>query len=97
MSLRLGINSIIAISNSIEQRNVDKLLLSDNIITDYGMHAIHKILQPRTTKGAGLVQLSLASCMISGEGIEYFLDELIGHKIVMNLLLKYGSTGSIET
>lgn len=44
-TLRLGITSIIALSNSIQNRpHVDKLHLADNAITDYGMHAIKNII-----------------------------------------------------
>ena len=71
-SLRLGINSIIALSNSIKDRRVDKLGLADNPITDYGVHAVKKIIND--TK---LSSVNLASCMISGEGLELFLDDLI--------------------
>ena len=88
-SLRLGINSIISISNNIETRKVEKLLLADNIITDYGMHAIYKVLDKDNCK---LNSLNLASCMISGEGLEYFLDKLIAHKT-----LKHVDLGVVES
>jgi Ran GTPase-activating protein (RanGAP) involved in mRNA processing and transport len=81
-SLRLGINSIIAISNKITQKKVEKLLLADNIITDYGMHHIKSILAATQNT---LQSLSLASCMISGEGLELFLDDLIEHKTLKHL------------
>lgn len=50
------------------------LKLADNAITDYGMHAIKNILN--STK---LTSLNLASNMISGEGLELFLDDLISN------------------
>jgi hypothetical protein len=47
-SLRLGINSVISLSNTINQtggsRHIDKLNLADNAVTDYGMHAVKNIL-----------------------------------------------------
>lgn len=51
-SMRLGINSIISLSNSLQPRNVtliinlklEKLNLADNAISDYGMHAIKNII-----------------------------------------------------
>jgi hypothetical protein len=43
-SLRLGINAIISLSNSMQFRKLDKLNLADNAISDYGMHAIKNIL-----------------------------------------------------
>lgn len=43
-SLRLGINSMIALSNSVREKNLEKLLLADNAITDYGMHAVKQIV-----------------------------------------------------
>jgi len=51
------------------------LKLADNAITDYGMHAIKNILN--STK---LTSLNLASNMISGEGLELFLDDLISNQ-----------------
>ena len=72
--MRLGINSIIALSNSIQNRQVDKLQLADNAITDYGMHAIKNIIN-----NTRLTALNLASNMISGEGLELFLDDLISN------------------
>ena len=86
-SLRLGINSIIALSNSIKDRRVDKLGLADNPITDYGVHAVKKIIND--TK---LSSVNLASCMISGEGLELFLDDLI-----KNTTLKQLDLGVVET
>ena len=43
-SLRLGINSIIALSNALQNRKYEKLNLADNAISDYGMHAIKNII-----------------------------------------------------
>ena len=71
-SLRLGINSVIALSNSLQNRKVEKLNLSDNAISDYGMHAIKNIINNST-----ISSLSLASNMISGDGLELLLEDLI--------------------
>lgn len=79
-TLRLGINSIIALSNSIQNRNIEKLQLSDNAITDYGMHAIKNIIN-----STRLTSLNLASNMISGEGLELFLDDLISNKTLKQI------------
>ena len=77
-SMRLGINSIIALSNSLEKtKNIEKLNLADNSISDYCMHAIKNIM-----KNTQLKSLNLASNMISGEGLELFLDDLIENKIM---------------
>lgn len=63
-SLRLGVNSMIALSNTIHNRKVvEKLNLSDNSIGDYGMHSIKNILNNCNGK---LKSLNLASNMISG-------------------------------
>jgi len=43
-SLRLGINSIIALSNSVQGRKYEKVNLADNAVSDYGMHAIKNII-----------------------------------------------------
>ena len=66
---------------------VEKLNLGDNAITDYGMHAVKNILN--ATK---LTSLNLASNMISGEGLELFLDDLIA-----NTTLKQIDLGVIES
>ena len=49
--------------------------LADNSISDYGMQAVKNILT-----STQLRQLNLASNMISGEGLEIILDELITNK-----------------
>lgn len=54
--------------------------MADNSISDYGMHAIKNIL-----KNTELKSLNLASNMISGEGLELFLDDLIIDKFLKNL------------
>ena len=51
---------------------VERLNLADNSVSDYGMHAIKTIL-----KNNNLNSLNLSSNMISGEGIEFILDDLI--------------------
>lgn len=81
-SLRLGINSVIALSNpkTIGGRKLDKLNLADNAVTDYGMHAIKSIIQ-----GTKLSSLNLASNMISGEGLEMILDDLISNTSIKAL------------
>jgi len=81
-SLRLGINSIIALSNpnTIGMRRIEKLNMADNAITDYGMHAVKNIIN--CTK---LNSLNLASNMISGEGLELFLDDLISNTTIKAL------------
>ena len=89
-SLRLGINAMIALSNSIKTRKaVEKLNLADNSITDYGMNSIKNILQNCGTK---LTSLNLASNMISGQGIELFLDDLM-----QNRSLKHLDLGVLES
>ena len=86
-TLRLGINSIIALSNGIQNRQVEKLQLADNSITDYGMHAVKNIIN-----SSRLTSLNLASNMISGEGLELFLDDLIS-----NTTLKQLDLGVVES
>ena len=86
-SLRLGINSVIALSNAIRDRRVYKLMLADNPITDYGVHAVKKIINETR-----LESINLASSMISGEGLELFLDDLI-----KNTTLKHLDLGVVET
>ena len=78
---------MIALSNHIKTKRVEKLNLADNAVTDYGMHAVKNILSD--TK---LTSLNLASNMISGEGLEVFLDDLIP-----NLTLKHLDLGVVES
>ena len=89
-SLRLGINSMIALSNSIGSRKVvEKLNLADNSVTDYGMHSVKNIIKACGTK---LVSLNLASNMISGQGVELLLEDLIA-----NTSLKQLDLGVLES
>lgn len=78
--MRLGINSVVALSNQVEHKNFEKLNLADNSISDYGMHAIKNII-----KNSELKSLNLASNMISGEGLELFLDDLIQDRYLKSL------------
>ncbi len=81
---------MIALSNSIQTRKtVEKLNLADNSITDYGMNSIKNILQNCGTK---LTSLNLASNMISGQGVELFLDDLM-----QNRSLKHLDLGVLES
>jgi Ran GTPase-activating protein (RanGAP) involved in mRNA processing and transport len=81
---------MIALSNCIQNRkSVEKLNLADNSVTDYGMHSIKNIIKGCGTK---LISLNLASNMISGKGIELFLEDLI-----QNTNLKHLDLGVLET
>ena len=85
-SLRLGVNSIIALSTAIQDRNIEKLNLADNSISDFGMHAIKTIIN--STK---ITSLNIASNMISGDGLECILEDLI-----KNSNLKHLDLGVVE-
>ena len=64
---------MIALSNSIGQKKqLDKLNLADNSITDYGMHSVKNILKVCPQ----LKCRNLASNMISGAGLELIADDL---------------------
>lgn len=82
-SMRLGINSMIALSNSIHLRKcVEKLNLGDNSVTDYGMHSIKNIVR---NCGQHLKALSLASNMVSGTGFEICIEELCANETLKQL------------
>lgn len=90
--LRLGINSAISLSNVFKNqvpghRKIEKLNLADNPVTDYAMHAMKALIT-----NLKLNSLNLASNMISGEGLEIILDELIANQTIKHLDL-----GVVET
>lgn len=80
--MRLGINSVIALSTCPAMRHVKKLNLADNSISDYGMHAVKNILD---NPDFHLESLNLASNMLSGEGLELILNDLITNKDLKHL------------
>mgnify|MGYP001184618594 CR=1 FL=1 len=69
------------------QLSAHELDILCNAITDYGMHAIKNIIN-----SSRLTSLNLASNMISGEGLELFLDDLIN-----NTSLKQLDLGVVES
>ena len=87
-SMRLGINSIISLANSLISRKLLKLNLADNAISDYGMHAAKNILESTEVE-----YLNLASNMISGDGLEILVEVISAHTSlrVLNLGLHEGS------
>lgn len=86
--IRLGINSIISLANSLVCRRLVKLNLADNAISDYGMHAVKSILE-----NTEIEYLNLASNMISGDGLETLVDAISNHRNlkVLDLGLHEGS------
>ncbi|CAI2387605.1 unnamed protein product [Moneuplotes crassus] len=85
-SLRLGVNSIIALSTALQGSNIEKLSLADNSISDFGMHAIKTIIN-----NTRISYLNIASNMISGDGLECILEDLI-----KNVYLKHLDIGVVE-
>jgi hypothetical protein len=71
--------------------------LADNAISDYGMHAIKNMHQQQRVRETlftisfRVKSLNLASNMISGEGLELFLDDLIA-----NTQLRHLDIGVVE-
>ena len=84
--LRLGVNAVLALSNSETRKSAkyDKVNLADNQISDYGMHAVKNLLH-------GIHSINLASNMISGDGLELILEDLI-----KNTTLKHLDLGVVE-
>lgn len=76
--LRLGVNAILALSNFTGPKKFEKLNLAGNQISDYGMHAVKNLLN-------GLSHLNLASNMISGDGLELILEDLIKNTTLKSL------------
>lgn len=76
-SMRLGINSIISLANSVICRRLVKLNIADNAVSDYGMHHIRSILE-----STQLEYLNLASNMISGDGLETIAEAISNHKTI---------------
>lgn len=80
--MRLGINSIIALSTCSTLKHIQKLNLADNSISDYGMHSIKAILN---NPDIHIENLNLSSNMLSGEGLELILNDLINNKDLRQL------------
>ncbi len=76
--LRLGVNAIIALSNHRGRKKFSKINIADNQISDYGMHAVKNLLPTITS-------LNLASNMISGDGLELILEDLIKNTSIKTL------------
>lgn len=76
--MRLGVNAILALSNFSGPKKFEKLNLAGNQISDYGMHAVKNLLN-------GLSHLNLASNMISGDGLELILEDLIKNTSLKSL------------
>lgn len=73
--MKLGINSIISLANSLLGEKVTSLNLADNSLSDYGMHAIKTIIE-----NTAIQHLNLASNMISGDGLETLVDSISNHR-----------------
>ena len=78
--MRLGINSIISLANSLLYEKLVVLNVADNSLSDYGMHAIKNILE--TTH---IEHLNLASNMVSGDGLETLTEAICNHKYLKSL------------
>jgi hypothetical protein len=71
-SLRVSKNFIIAFVGNLESGQIEKLDLSDNLITDICMYNLTNIITARK-----VMHLNLASNMISTEGLKIIQNELI--------------------
>ena len=78
--MKLGINSIISLANSLLGEKVTSLNLADNSLSDYGMHAIKTIIE-----NTAIQHLNLASNMISGDGLETLVDSISYHRKLKTL------------
>ena len=87
-SMRLGINSIISLANSVKCRRLVRLNIADNAISDYGMHHIRDILE-----NTDLEYLNLASNMISGDGLETIAEAISNHKNIKVLDVRKHTAG----
>jgi hypothetical protein len=71
-SLRVSKNFIIAFVGNLENGQIEKLDLSDNLITDVCMYNLTNIISAKK-----VVHLNLSSNMISTEGLKIIQNELI--------------------
>jgi hypothetical protein len=71
-SLRVSKNFIIALVGNLESGQIEKIDLSDNLITDICMYNLTNIISAKK-----VIHLNLASNMISTEGLKIIQNELI--------------------
>lgn len=71
---------IIELPEALKGRNIDKINLADNAISDFGMHAIKTLIN-----SMNISYLNLASNMISGDGLECILEDLIKNQTIKHL------------
>lgn len=85
-SMRVNKNFLMAFIGNLESHRINKLDLSDNLISDISMHNIKSIISAKK-----VVYLNLASNMISTEGLKIFQNEVINSDS-----LKYLNLGVVD-
>ena len=78
--MRIGVSTCKAVADSIDNRGIRHLDFSDNPITDYAMHRVRDIVAKLEVQS-----LNMASTMMSGEGFELLMEELVKHPYLKSL------------
>jgi hypothetical protein len=79
-SMRIAKNFVIAFVGNIDNTQINKLDLSDNLITDICMHNLKNIISSKRC-----ISLNLASNMISTEGLKIVQNEIINSESLLYL------------
>jgi hypothetical protein len=82
--MRIAKNFVIAFVGNIDNTQINKLDLSDNLITDVCMHNLKNIISSKRC-----VSLNLASNMISTEGLKIVQNEIINSESLTYLNVIY--------
>ncbi len=82
-SLRVGKNFLLAFIGNLDSNKLNKINLSDNLITDVCMHNVKNIIVTKK-----LIHLNLASNMISSEGLKIIQKEVIESESLKYLNVK---------
>ena len=83
-SMRVSKNFLVAFTGNVTSHSINRLDLSDNLITDVCMHNIRSLISNKK-----VMYLNLSSNMISTEGLKIIHSEIINSENLSYLNVKY--------